>query len=159
MIKTSEREALLTVRNLRTHFYTKRGIVRAVDGVNLNVYRSEVLGVVGESGCGKSATARSIMRLIRPPGRIVNGTVVFDGRAIHEMNESELRRLRGNEIAMIFQQPQSCLNPAYKAGSQIAETLDIHDHSDGTNTWRQALELLEQVRIADPTERAHAYPH
>ncbi len=152
-------ETLLEVRDLRTHFFTKRGIVKAVDGVDLTVRPREVLGLVGESGCGKSATALSIMGLVRRPGRVVGGTIVFDKVALRELPESELRQIRGNHIAMISQQPQCSLNPVFRIGSQISEALRIHHICRDAAAWQRTLELLGLVGIADPARRAQAYPH
>src|SRR5687767_8295414 len=117
---------LLEVNNLQTHFPTRAGLVRAVDGVSITLDRGELLGLVGESGCGKSITALSLMRLIAPPGRIVGGDVVFDGRNLLTLSDQQMRAIRGDDIAMIFQDPMTSLNPVFKVGEQIAEALRLH---------------------------------
>jgi oligopeptide/dipeptide ABC transporter ATP-binding protein len=150
---------LLRVEGLKTYFYTEEGIVRAVDGVDFVVREGEVLGLVGESGCGKSVTSLSIMRLISPPGRIVEGRVIFDGVDLLQLPESEMLHYRGNRISMIFQQPTSCLNPVYKVGDQIAEVLTVHRGMSREEAWKRARELLEEVGVPDAERRMHAYPH
>ena len=117
---------LLEVRNLQTHFPTRAGLVRAVDGVSFHLDRGELLGLVGESGCGKSMTALSVMRLIAPPGKIVNGEILFDGKDLLKLSDSEMREMRGDDIAMIFQDPMTSLNPVFTVGEQIAEALRLH---------------------------------
>jgi len=150
---------LLDVRNLKTYFYTEDGVVKAVDGVDFSVKRGEVLGLVGESGCGKSVTSLSIMRLIGIPGKVVEGEIVFDGKNILGLPESEMVHIRGNRISMIFQQPQSSLNPVFKVGDQIAEVLNIHQFLGKKPGWDRAIELLRMVGISDAERRAHAFPH
>ena len=122
----TENKPLLEVRNLKTHFYTEDGVVRAVDGVNLDLYPGEVIGLVGESGCGKSVTSLSIMRLIVPPGKVIEGQVLLNGKDLFKLTEREMINVRGNRISMIFQQPQTALNPVFKVKNQIAEVLNIH---------------------------------
>jgi len=124
--KGSCKRPLLEVRNLRVYFFTDLGVVRAVDGVSFLVNKKETLGIVGESGCGKSVTVRSIMRLIPYPGRIVDGSIFFEGRNLLRLSEEEMRKIRGDEIAMVFQEPMTSLNPAYRIGNQISETLAVH---------------------------------
>ncbi len=153
------RTPLLSIRNLKTYFYTEDGIVKAVDGVDLEVYPGEVLGLVGESGCGKSVTSLSIMRLIAPPGKIVEGEIWFDGQNLLELSEKQMIAIRGNRISMIFQQPQTALNPVFRVGDQIAEVLNIHRHMDRKTGWQRAVDLLRMVGIPDPERRAQAYPH
>ncbi|MBI3762781.1 MAG: ABC transporter ATP-binding protein [Chloroflexi bacterium] len=150
---------MLEVKNLKTYFYTEDGVVKAVDGVDFAVSRGEVLGIVGESGCGKSVTSLSIMRLISAPGRILEGQVMFDGENLLEKEESQMVHVRGNRISMIFQQPQSSLNPVFKVGDQIAEVLDIHRQLGKKAGWDRAIELLKLVGIPEAERRAHAYPH
>ena len=150
---------LLEVKNLKTYFYTEDGVVKAVDGVDFAVKRGEVLGLVGESGCGKSVTSFSIMRLVGVPGKIIEGEVMFDGQDLLKISEKDMQHIRGNRIAMIFQQPQSSLNPVFKAGDQIAEVLDIHRSLGKEAGWQRAVELLKMVGIPDPARKAHAYPH
>ncbi len=150
---------LLRVENLKTYFYTTEGVVRAVDGVDLVVREGEVLGLVGESGCGKSVTSLSILRLIAPPGRIVEGQVTFDGVDLLKLSEHEMLQYRGNRISMIFQQPTSCLNPVYKVGDQIAEVLMVHRGMSRDEAWQRSTMLLEEVGVPDAARRMHAYPH
>jgi oligopeptide/dipeptide ABC transporter ATP-binding protein len=150
---------LLEVRNLKTYYYTEDGVVRAVDGVDLRVFPGEIVGLVGESGCGKSVTSLSIMRLISTPGKITSGEIFFDGIDLLTLAESEMRNIRGNSISMIFQQPQTSLNPMFTAGDQIAEVLRIHEHIEEKDSWSAAVELLRLVGIPDPERRAKSYPH
>jgi oligopeptide/dipeptide ABC transporter ATP-binding protein len=150
---------ILEVRNLKTYFYTEDGIVKAVDGLDFNVRRGEVLGLVGESGCGKSVTSLSIMRLVNLPGRIEDGQIMFDGQDLLKLPEKNMVRIRGNRISMIFQQPQSSLNPVFKVGEQIAEVLDIHRSLGRDKGWSRAIELLKMVGIPDAERRAHSFPH
>ncbi|MFN3706541.1 MAG: ABC transporter ATP-binding protein [Thermoflexales bacterium] len=150
---------MLDVRGLKTYFYTEDGVVKAVDGVDLYVRRGETLGIVGESGCGKSVTSLSIMRLISPPGRIVEGKIIFDGVNLLELPEREMTKIRGNRISMIFQQPTSCLNPVFRIGDQVAEVLNIHQGLGREAGWARAVELLRMVGIPEPQKRAYAYPH
>jgi oligopeptide/dipeptide ABC transporter ATP-binding protein len=155
----SNAEPLLEVRHLKTYFYTEDGVVKAVDGVDLTVGRGEVLGLVGESGCGKSVTSLSIMRLIGIPGKVVEGEIIFEGRNLLELSEAEMMHMRGNRISMIFQQPQSSLDPVFKVGDQVAEVLQIHQNMSKEESWNKAVELLRLVGIADPESKAHSYPH
>jgi oligopeptide/dipeptide ABC transporter ATP-binding protein len=156
---TDKKDTLLEVRNLKTYFYTEDGVVKAVDGVDFSVGRGEVLGLVGESGCGKSVTSLSIMRLIGVPGKVVEGTIMFEGRNLLELSESEMVHMRGNRISMIFQQPQSSLNPVFKIGDQVAEVLQIHQNMGKEESWNKAVELLHLVGIPDPESKAHSFPH
>jgi oligopeptide/dipeptide ABC transporter ATP-binding protein len=150
---------LLEVRNLKTYFFTEDGVVKAVDGVDFTVGRGEVLGLVGESGCGKSVTSLSIMRLVGIPGKVVEGEIVFEGRNLLELSEAEMVKMRGNRISMIFQQPQSSLNPVFKVGDQVAEVLQIHQNLSKQESWKKAVELLRLVGIPDPESKARSYPH
>jgi oligopeptide/dipeptide ABC transporter ATP-binding protein len=152
-------ERILDVRGLKTYFYTEDGVVKAVDGVDLYVHRGEVLGLVGESGCGKSVTSFSIMRLVGMPGKIVEGEILFDERNILELPEPEMTHIRGNRISMIFQQPTSCLNPVFKVGDQISEVLDIHQSLGKEKGWARAIQLLKMVGIPEAEKRAESYPH
>ncbi len=154
-----EQEALLEVADLRTHFATADGLVRAVDGVSLRIRQGRTLGVVGESGCGKSITALSIMRLIERPGRIVSGSITFDGQDLLRLPEDEMRNIRGNEISMIFQEPMTSLNPVYTCGDQIAEAVSRHGSLTKREAMGRAVEMLEQVGIPDPKRRAGEHPH
>jgi len=152
-------ENILEIKELRTQFFTEAGVVRAVDGVSLVVKRGEVLGLVGESGCGKSVTSLSIMRLISQPGRIVEGQILFDSEDLLDLPESKMIDIRGNRISMIFQQPQSCLNPVFRVGDQLSETLLIHQDISKEAAANRAVELLNMVGIPEPESRAQAYPH
>jgi oligopeptide/dipeptide ABC transporter ATP-binding protein len=151
---------LLQVQGLRTYFATRAGVVRAVDGVDLELTQGRTLGLVGESGCGKSVTSLSIMRLIDPPGRIEPGSsVVFDGHDLIAADEDELRQVRGNEISMIFQEPMTSLNPVYSVGDQIAEAVRLHQGVSQSAARARASEMLELVGIPSPERRLHDYPH
>lgn len=150
---------LLEVKNLKTYFYTEDGAVHAVDGVDFYVNQGEVLGIVGESGCGKSVTSLSIMRLISSPGKIIEGEILFDGKDLAQATEEEMMQVRGNRVSMIFQQPQSALNPVFKAGDQISEVLNIHQDLGQEAGVKRAVELLKLVGIPDPERRADAFPH
>ena len=151
---------LLEIDNLRTWFYTDAGIARSVDGVSLHVDPGETLGVVGESGCGKSVTALSILRLIRPPGRIEAGSAIrFEGKDLLTLPERDIQRVRGNRIAMVFQEPMTALNPVFTVGDQIAEVARIHAGSSKRDAWEKAVEMLRLVGIPAPEQRAHEYPH
>src|SRR5512139_2151864 len=156
---TEKKETLLEVSNLKTYFYTEDGVVKAVDGVDFTVGRGEVLGLVGESGCGKSVTSLSIMRLIGVPGKVVEGTIMFEGRNLLELSEAEMVHMRGNRISMIFQQPQSSLNPVFKIGDQVAEVLQIHQNMGKEESWNKAVDLLRLVGIPDTDSKAHSFPH
>ena len=152
--------ALLSVENLRTWFHTRDGVARAVDGVSFDVHPGETLCVVGESGSGKSVTALSLLRLVDPPGRIEAGSrIVFEGRDLMTASEEEVRRLRGNRIAMVFQEPMSALNPVFTVGDQVAEVARIHDNASRRAAWDRAVEMLSLVGIPDPAQRARQYPH
>ena len=151
--------ALLEVRDLRVTFFTPAGEVRAVDGVGFSVAAGRTLGLVGESGCGKSVSAFSILRLVSPPGRIVGGSIRFDGRELLELSEREMRALRGNHIAMVFQEPSSSLNPVFTIGSQIGEAVRLHQKVDRREARRRAIALLELVEIPEAAHRVDAYPH
>ena len=151
---------LLEVEDLRTWFYTRDGIVRAVDGVSYRVYPGETLAVVGESGCGKSVTSLSILRLIpSPPGKIVAGRLVFEGRNLLELTEAAMRGIRGNEISMIFQEPMTSLNPVLTIGWQIAEALVLHQRLHWRGATARAIEMLRLVDISEPERRVKQYPH
>ena len=150
---------LLQVNNLSTHFPTRAGLVRAVDGVSFYLDRGELLGLVGESGCGKSMTALSVMRLIAPPGQIVGGEILFDGKDLLKLSDSEMRQMRGDDIAMIFQDPMTSLNPVYTVGEQIAEALRLHRKLSHKQAKQAAIEAMREVSIPDPGRRASDYPH
>ncbi|MFQ5984326.1 MAG: ABC transporter ATP-binding protein [Alphaproteobacteria bacterium] len=151
---------VLEVDDLRVRFYTRDGIVRAVDGISFNLNRGETLGIVGESGCGKSVTALSIMGLVpRPPGRIETGTITLEGRNLLNLSGTEMRAVRGNEISMIFQEPMTSLNPVLTVGFQITESLMLHQGLSKKEGFERAVEFLELVRIPDAAQRAKEYPH
>ncbi|HET6379678.1 MAG TPA: ABC transporter ATP-binding protein [candidate division Zixibacteria bacterium] len=152
-------QRLLEVRGLRTSFHTRDGEVQAVTGVDFHVNRGEVMGLVGESGCGKSVTSLSIMRLIAPPGRIQGGEVIFDGVDLLKLKERQMRAIRGERISMIFQQPTSSLNPVYDVGMQVGEVLELHRAMKRRAARERALELLRMVGIPDPKRRLDAFPH
>lgn len=151
--------ALLEIQDLRTTFFTPAGPVRAVDGVSLRVESGKTLGLVGESGCGKSVTALSILGLVPPPGRVVAGRIWFEGKDLTALPPAEMRRLRGDAIGMIFQEPMTSLNPVFTVGNQIAESLRIHRGQSRREAWKSAIELLRLVGIPGPERRVAAYPH
>jgi len=150
---------LLSVTDLRTHFYTKAGLVRAVDGVSFEIAKGEMLGLVGESGCGKSITALSVMRLIASPGRIVGGTIEFRGEDLTAATEERMRKIRGNDIAMIFQDPMTSLNPVFTVGDQIAEALRLHRGLSRREAANAAVDAMREVAIPSPERRIRDYPH
>jgi len=150
---------LLKVENLHTYFFSSSGITKAVDNVTFQVERGKVLGIVGESGCGKSLTALSIMRLVPPPGKIIKGHILFEGRDLLSIPEEEMRKLRGDKISMIFQDPMTYLNPVFTIGDQIMEVLQVHKDMERSIAQERAIELLTQVGIPDPSRRIKEYPH
>jgi oligopeptide/dipeptide ABC transporter ATP-binding protein len=153
------RQPVLEVRDLRTWFHTRHGVARSVDGVDLHVDKGEVLCIVGESGCGKSVTALSIMRLVPPPGRVETGEVLFDGRNLLDFSADQMAGMRGENISMIFQDPTSSLNPVFEVGLQISEVYEIHRKMKRQVGQERAVEMLEKVGIPDPENRAKSYPH
>ena len=156
----SDAAPLLEVEGLKTWFYTRDGVVRAVDGVSFAVYPGETLAVVGESGCGKSVTSLSILRLIAsPPGRPIAGRIAFEGRDLLSLPEEEMRKVRGNEISMIFQEPMTSLNPVFTVGRQIAEALTVHRGLSRAEAMARAIEMLKLVNIPEPERRVTQYPH
>lgn len=160
MITSKTAEPLLQVRDLRTYFYTPGGVVRAVDGVTFDLREGETLGLVGESGCGKSVTALTLMRLIpNPPGRIMGGEVLFKGRDLLKISDSEMRKVRGRDIGMIFQEPMTSLNPVLTIGRQLTEALELHMGMSKQQAWDRAGELLDMVGIPDARTRLRDYPH
>jgi oligopeptide/dipeptide ABC transporter ATP-binding protein len=152
-------DALLSVRGLTTAFFTDEGVVRAVDNISFAVRKGEALAIVGESGCGKSVTAMSIMRLVSPPGRIIGGEILFKGTNLVDLPDREMRRYRGNDIAMVFQEPMTSLNPVFKVGDQVSEAIRIHRKVGKKEAWKQAGEMLDLVSIPDPVKRLDDYPH
>jgi peptide/nickel transport system ATP-binding protein/oligopeptide transport system ATP-binding protein len=153
-------DTVLEIENLRTQFFTAGGVVRAVDGVSYAVHSGETLGVVGESGCGKSVTALSILRLVAsPPGRIVGGTIRFAGTNLLDLTEKKMEAIRGNDISMIFQEPMTSLNPLMTVGRQVSEAIALHQGLSRREAFDQAVEMLRRVHIPEPERRVHAYPH
>jgi oligopeptide/dipeptide ABC transporter ATP-binding protein len=153
-------DPLLHIENLHTFFYGETGVSRAVDGVTFSVDAGETIGLVGESGSGKSVTALSILRLVRPPGRIESGSrIIFEGRDLVTLAEGDLRSIRGARIAMVFQEPMTALNPVFTIGEQIAEVVRIHSHASRRDAWDRAVEMLQIVGIPAPATRAREYPH
>lgn len=156
----AEPEVLLRVSDLKTYFHTYEGLGKAVDGVDFEVERGETVGIVGESGCGKSVTALSILRLIPdPPGKIVAGEILFEGMDLLKATDSEMRGVRGNKISMIFQEPMTSLNPVFTIGDQIAEAIILHQRLSRTDAWEKSVEMLRLVQIPEPESRVHEYPH
>ena len=152
--------AVIDIQGLRTYLFTRSGVVKAVDDVSFSLRRGETLAVVGESGCGKSMTALSIMRLVpNPPGKIVGGTITLEGKDLVQLEESEMRDIRGNEISMIFQEPMTSLNPVLTIGHQIAEALRLHQDLSKSAANKKAVEMLRLVKIPEPAQRAREYPH
>ncbi len=150
---------LLDVTDLNTSFFADGNVIRAVDGVSFSVSKSETFGLVGESGCGKTMTALSVMRLVQPPGRIVKGQVVFEGKDLLSLSEREMEKIRGGRIGMIFQEPMSALNPVFRVGEQISEALMIHKDVDKKEARGRVIELLKQVGFDEPEKRYTQYPH
>ena len=160
MNEVSAEEMVLDVKNLQTVFFTNSGLFKAVDDVSFSVRRGETLAIVGESGCGKSVTALSIMRLVPdPPGRIVGGSVTLEGTDLLGLDEAEMRAIRGNRISMIFQEPMTSLNPVMRIGDQITEAVRLHRSMTAKEAWNKAVEMLRLVRIPEPEQRAREYPH
>jgi peptide/nickel transport system ATP-binding protein len=155
----NNKENILEVKGLKTQFFTEGGAVKAVDDVSIEVRRGEVLGLVGESGCGKSVTSLSIMRLISQPGRIVAGEIIFDNENLLDLSEKRMMDIRGNRISMIFQQPQSSLNPVFRIGNQLAEVIVLHQDVNKQEANQRVIELLRMVGIPEPEARANSFPH
>ena len=157
---TQNNDNLLSIKNLSTHFHTEQGLVKAVQDVSFDIPKGKTLAVVGESGCGKSVTALSIMRLIPwPPGKIVEGEILFDGESLLHASEDRMRHIRGNDIAMIFQEPMTSLNPVFTVGNQIIEVVKLHQKKSGHEALEIAVEMMRKVGIADPERRVGEYPH
>jgi peptide/nickel transport system ATP-binding protein len=153
-------EYLLDVKGLKTYFFTEEGVVRSVDDVSFRLRKGESMGLVGESGCGKSVTSLSIMRLLaEPPGKTVGGQVLFQGRDLLRLTEAEMRRIRGNDISMIFQEPMTSLNPVFTVGDQIAEAIQLHQKKSRSEAMKLAVEMLHKVHIPAPEQRVYEYPH
>ena len=150
---------LLEVKNLKTHFFTDDGVVKAVDGVNFTLRKGKTIGIVGESGCGKSVTALSLMRLIGRPGRIVEGEILFEGKDLVHLPEDQMRGIRGNNISMIFQEPMTSLNPVFTVGNQIMEAIRLHQKVDKKEARNRTIEMLKKVKIPAAETRVDEYPH
>ena len=150
---------VLTIENLQSYFFTARGTVPAVDDVTIEVPAGKIIGLVGESGCGKSMTAMSVMGLLRHPGKVVGGRITLDGRDITYLNPKERARVRGNEISMIFQEPMTSLNPVYPVGRQVQEAILLHQKVSKAEASRQVIEIFKEVGIPEPEKRYHSYPH
>jgi oligopeptide/dipeptide ABC transporter ATP-binding protein len=151
---------LLSIQDLRTYFYTDLGLIRAVDGISFSMGFGETIGIVGESGCGKSVTARSIMRLIpQPPGKIESGEIYFEGENLLDLSSAEMRKIRGNKISMIFQDPMTSLNPVFKIGKQISEAIKLHQRVSQKEAIEKSIEMLQKVGIPSPAKRVVDYPH
>jgi peptide/nickel transport system ATP-binding protein len=160
MSMVASQQTVLDVKNLQTVFFTNSGLFRAVDDVSFHVRRGETLAIVGESGCGKSVSALSIMRLVpNPPGRIVGGSILLEGTDLLALDEAPMREIRGNRISMIFQEPMTSLNPVIRIGDQITEAVRLHRQLSAKEAWNQAVEMLRLVRIPEPARRAQEYPH
>ena len=157
---THNGDNLLSIKKLSTYFYTEQGVVKAVQDVSFDIPRGKTLAVVGESGCGKSVTAMSVMRLIPwPPGKIEEGQIFFDGESLLEASEERMRAIRGNDIAMIFQEPMTSLNPVFTVGNQIVEAIKLHQKDKADHAWDIAIDMMQKVGIADPDRRVNEYPH
>jgi peptide/nickel transport system ATP-binding protein len=160
MSEAVAQDIVLDVKNLQTVFFTNSGLFKAVDDVSFQVRRGETLAIVGESGCGKSVTALSVMRLVPdPPGRVVSGSVMLEGTDLLGLDEAEMRKVRGDRISMIFQEPMTSLNPVMRIGDQIAEAVRLHRPISARDAWTQAVDMLRLVRIPEPKRRAQEYPH
>lgn len=160
MEKSGNRQTILKLSGLKTHFFTSEGVVKAVDGVDFEINRGEVLGVVGESGCGKSVSALSILRLVAsPPGRILDGKIEFMGTDLRTLSDAEIRKIRGKMISMIFQDPLTSLNPVLRIGYQISEVFRFHKHLDRVKSWAASIQVLKSTEIPSPEERVTNYPH
>lgn len=154
-----EESTVLNIQNLKSHFFTAKGRVPAVDGVSIQVPEGKIIGIVGESGCGKSMTAMSVMGLLRHPGKVVDGSITLNGRDITHLPPRELSKVRGNEISMIFQEPMTSLNPVYSVGKQVQEAILLHQQVTKDEARKRVLEIFEAVGIPEPEKRYHSYPH
>jgi oligopeptide/dipeptide ABC transporter ATP-binding protein len=159
MSEMSNEQSLLKINNMKTHFFTKRGIVPAVDGVTIEIPSGKIIGIVGESGCGKSVTSLSVLGLLQRPGKTVEGTIEFKGRNLLELNKAQMRKLRGNEISMIFQEPMTSLNPVYTVGKQVSEAITIHEKISREEAKSKVIEIFKNVGIPEAEKRYNAYPH
>jgi len=158
-MKSAASQPVLKINDLKTYYYLTEGVVKAVDRVNMKINQEEALGIVGESGCGKSTVAHSILRLIRQPGKIVSGEILFEGQNLLSKSESEMRKIRGGRIAMVFQNPTSSLNPVFTVGSQIGEAIKLHQNVEKKGVKEKVIDMLGKVGIPSPKERMEDYPH
>ncbi len=149
----------LQIENLKSHFFTSKGVVPAVDGVSIDVPAGKIVGIVGESGCGKSMTAMSVMGLLRHPGKVVDGTITLDGRDITHLNKKEFSEVRGRDISMIFQEPMTSLNPVYQVGRQVREAIVLHQKVSRKEAKERVIDIFREVGIPEPEKRYYAYPH
>ena len=155
-----DNKTLLSLENISTYFFITEGVAKAVQDVSFSIKSGKTFALVGESGCGKSVTALSIMRLVpEPPGKIVGGDIIFEGQNLLALSESQMRQVRGNKVAMIFQEPMTSLNPVYTVGNQIVEAIKLHQKKNTSEAWADATGMLRKVGIADPQQRVHEYPH
>ncbi len=155
-----EEQNVLEIKELKSYFYTEKGVAKAVDGVNITIPKGKIIGLVGESGCGKSMTARSIMGLLKYPGKIAGGSILFEGKDLAKLPERELRKICGNDISMIFQEPMTSLNPVLKVGRQVQETLLVHDRTTGKEeAKKRVIDMFEKVGIPEAGKRYDSYPH
>lgn len=154
-----QEDNILEIRNLKAHFFTKKGVIPAVDGVDIDIKKGKIVGIVGESGCGKSMTAMSIMGLLKHPGKVVEGSIYLDGRDLTRLNKREMSKIRGNDISMIFQEPMTSLNPVIKIGNQIREAIMLHSLIGKKEAKQLTIDILKQVGIPEPQKRYDAYPH
>ena len=155
-----EEQNVLEIKELKSYFYTEKGVAKAVDGVNITIPKGKIIGLVGESGCGKSMTARSIMGLLKYPGKIAGGSILFEGKDLAKLPERELRKICGNDISMIFQEPMTSLNPVLKLGRQVQETLLVHDRTIGKEeAKKRVIDMFEKVGIPEAGKRYDSYPH
>ena len=155
-----EEQNVLEIKELKSYFYTEKGVAKAVDGVNITIPKGKIIGLVGESGCGKSMTARSIMGLLKYPGKIAGGSILFEGKDLAKLPERELRKICGNDISMIFQEPMTSLNPVLKVGRQVQETLIVHDRTIGKEeAKKRVIDMFEKVGIPEAGKRYDSYPH
>jgi oligopeptide/dipeptide ABC transporter ATP-binding protein len=159
MSEMSNEQSLLKINNIKTHFFTKRGIVPAVDGVTIEIPSGKIIGIVGESGCGKSVTSLSVLGLLQRPGKTVEGSIEFNGRNLLQLNKAQMRKLRGNEISMIFQEPMTSLNPVYTVGKQVSEAITIHENISKEEAKSKVIEIFNNVGIPEAEKRYNAYPH
>lgn len=150
---------VLDIRNLKSHFFTAKGEVPAVDGISIQVPEGKIIGIVGESGCGKSMTAMSVMGLLRYPGKVVDGTITLNGRDITHLNAKEISKVRGNEISMIFQEPMTSLNPVYPVGRQVREAILLHQNISREEAKQRVIDIFRAVGIPEPEKRYNSYPH